>query len=192
MPRKSTPSLEGKARVLGLSSDELVELAFEVLEDAADEQAVELRVLIDQVNRTVPETLRIADDRHHHVQELLRGANPKRNRRPRAVPQIDVHVGGRIRLRREMLGLTEGQVADRLGVTRGQFRRFESGARRVGAARLLELSGIFEVPVSYFFDDLDPPPTDPKLFELAHYFAHIERDTDREELVERARSYAAE
>ena len=63
--------LEAKARALGISSGELVELAEQVFEAATDKEAEELRALIDQINRSVPETLRIADESHRRVDEVL-------------------------------------------------------------------------------------------------------------------------
>lgn len=184
-------SLEAKAHALGLSPDELMELAFGVLEDAADEQAVELRALVDQVNRTVPETLKIVDDRHRQAQERLKGPKANPRRRHSSTPnQVDVHVGGRVRLRRQMLGLTEEQVAASLGLTRGQLQRFENGVNRIGAARLYGLSRVLDVPVSFFFDDLDPLPTNPKQLELAHNFARIPDEADQESVIEHAHSLA--
>jgi transcriptional regulator with XRE-family HTH domain len=200
----STLSLEAKARTLGLSADELMELAFDVLEDAADEQAIELRALIDQVNRQIPETLDIVDRRLRGVEELLNGGKEGAARRagsPTPAPegrrsaarnQVDIHVGGRVRLRRQALGLSEGQLACIIGVTTRKARQFERGESRIGASRLLELSRVLDVPVAYFFDDLAPPPTDLKQLELAHNFARITNEADQESVIEHAHSLAAE
>ncbi len=68
---------------------------------------------------------------------------------------VDIHVGGRIRLRRMMNGLSQERLGEQLGLTFQQIQKYEKGANRVGASRLFQLSQVLEVPVSYFFDDLD-------------------------------------
>jgi len=67
---------------------------------------------------------------------------------------VDNHVGGRIRLRRTLLGLTQERLGEALGLTFQQVQKYERGANRVGASRLHDLSRILEVPVGYFYDDL--------------------------------------
>ncbi|NPD69267.1 helix-turn-helix transcriptional regulator [Lichenicola cladoniae] len=67
---------------------------------------------------------------------------------------IDVHVGGRIRLRRTLLQMSQERLGDALGLTFQQVQKYERGANRVGASRLFDLSRVLDVPVSFFFDDL--------------------------------------
>jgi transcriptional regulator with XRE-family HTH domain len=69
---------------------------------------------------------------------------------------IDIHVGSRIRLRRNMLALSQEKLGEAIGLTFQQVQKYERGANRVGASRLHELSRVLDVPVSFFFDDLDP------------------------------------
>src|SRR5215218_3069981 len=69
---------------------------------------------------------------------------------------VDVRVGGRLRLRRNMLGLTQEQLGEAIGLTFQQVQKYERGANRIGASRLYELSRILDMPVSFFFDDMDP------------------------------------
>src|SRR5580692_2630680 len=69
---------------------------------------------------------------------------------------IDVHVGSRVRLRRNMLGLSQEKLADAIGLTFQQVQKYERGTNRVGASRLLELSRVLDVPVSFFYDQTDP------------------------------------
>ena len=69
---------------------------------------------------------------------------------------IDVHVGSRVRLRRNMLGLSQEKLGDAIGLTFQQVQKYERGANRIGASRLHELSRVLDVPVSFFFDDTDP------------------------------------
>ncbi len=69
---------------------------------------------------------------------------------------IDVHVGARVRLRRNLLGLTLETLAKAVGVTYQQLQKYEKGVNRVGASRLFNLSRVLDVPVSFFFEDLSP------------------------------------
>ncbi len=73
---------------------------------------------------------------------------------------IDHHVGKRLRRRRRLLGLTQQQLAESVGVRFQQIQKYECGANRVSAARLYELSSALSVPVNYFYDGLsgDGPP----------------------------------
>lgn len=66
---------------------------------------------------------------------------------------IDIHVGSRIRLRRTMLGMSQEKLGDSLGITFQQIQKYEKGTNRVGASRLQNISGILNVPVSFFFED---------------------------------------
>lgn len=66
---------------------------------------------------------------------------------------IDVHVGSRVRLRRNMLGLSQEKLGDSLGITFQQVQKYEKGINRVGASRLQNIAAVLKVPVSYFFED---------------------------------------
>jgi len=66
---------------------------------------------------------------------------------------IDVHVGGRIRLRRNMLGMSQERLGEHLGITFQQIQKYEKGTNRVGASRLQAISSILEVPPAFFFED---------------------------------------
>lgn len=67
---------------------------------------------------------------------------------------IDHHVGKRLRRRRRLLGLTQQQLADRVGVRFQQIQKYECGANRVSAARLFQLAEALNVPVGYFYEGL--------------------------------------
>lgn len=66
---------------------------------------------------------------------------------------IDVHVGGRIRLRRNMLGMSQEKLGEQLGITFQQIQKYEKGTNRVGASRLQAIASVLEVPVAFFFED---------------------------------------
>lgn len=63
----------------------------------------------------------------------------------------DIFVGSRIRMRRNMIGLSQERLADRLGVTFQQVQKYEKGTNRVGASRLQAIATTLAVPISYFF-----------------------------------------
>src|SRR5262249_6558622 len=69
---------------------------------------------------------------------------------------IDIHVGSRVRLRRNMLGFSQERLGEAIGLTFQQVQKYERGANRIGASRLHDLSRVLDVPVSFFFDDMDP------------------------------------
>src|SRR5918912_216065 len=69
---------------------------------------------------------------------------------------IDVRAGTRLRLRRNMLGLSQEKLGEAIGLTFQQVQKYERGANRIGASRLHDLSRVLDVPVSFFFDDMDP------------------------------------
>lgn len=68
---------------------------------------------------------------------------------------VDVHVGKRIRLRRTILHITQQQMAEMLGLTFQQVQKYEKGMNRVGASRLWDISKVLEVPMGFFFEDMD-------------------------------------
>jgi transcriptional regulator with XRE-family HTH domain len=68
---------------------------------------------------------------------------------------IDLHLGRRLRRRRRLLGLTQQQLADQVGIRFQQIQKYECGANRISAARLWQLAEALESPVSYFYDGLD-------------------------------------
>jgi transcriptional regulator with XRE-family HTH domain len=68
--------------------------------------------------------------------------------------RIDAHVGERIRLRRTELGLTQEQLAAALEVSYQQIQKYETGANRVSAGRILEIARKLGVDVGYFFEGL--------------------------------------
>ncbi|GHC74660.1 helix-turn-helix domain-containing protein [Limoniibacter endophyticus] len=66
---------------------------------------------------------------------------------------IDVHVGSRVRLRRNVLGMSQEKLGESLGITFQQVQKYEKGTNRVGASRLQAIASILSVPVSFFFED---------------------------------------
>ena len=67
---------------------------------------------------------------------------------------VDVHVGEQVRLRRKLLGMTQTDLGDAIGLTFQQVQKYEWGANLISASRLCELSRVLDVPIEYFFDDM--------------------------------------
>jgi transcriptional regulator with XRE-family HTH domain len=65
---------------------------------------------------------------------------------------IDKHVGSRVRMRRQMLAMSQTQLGDALGLTFQQVQKYEKGTNRMGASRLQQMSDILQVPVEFFFE----------------------------------------
>ena len=112
--------------------------------------------------------------------------------------EIDRHVGGRVRERRIMLGLTQQQLADLIGVTYQQAHKYERAINRISAGRLFEIAHVLSVPISYFFDGLEQDgdraasPRERMCLELARNFAQIPNERHQEALSQLARVLAAE
>ncbi len=68
---------------------------------------------------------------------------------------VDVHVGQRVRQRRWMIGMTQQQLAERVGIKFQQIQKYETGANRISASRLWDVAATLEVPVAFFFEGLD-------------------------------------
>lgn len=68
---------------------------------------------------------------------------------------VDVHVGKRVRHRRWMVGMTQQQLAEHVGIKFQQIQKYETGMNRVSASRLWDIADALEVPVSFFFEGLE-------------------------------------
>ncbi|MDE2227527.1 MAG: helix-turn-helix transcriptional regulator [Alphaproteobacteria bacterium] len=112
---------------------------------------------------------------------------------------IDVHVGARVRLRRTLLGMSQEKLGQAIGLTFQQVQKYERGTNRIGASRLYVLARVLDVPVAFFFEDLEAPghksagaavdPTGPKgMNEAADLFDGNEPIMRRETL-ELVRAY---
>jgi transcriptional regulator with XRE-family HTH domain len=64
---------------------------------------------------------------------------------------IDIHVGSRIRLRRNMLGMSQEKLGESLGITFQQIQKYEKGANRLSGSRLVQAAEAVGVTPAYFF-----------------------------------------
>ena len=118
-------------------------------------------------------------------------AKPKRGRSTAA---IDDHVGSRIRERRIMLGLTQQQLAEMIGVTYQQAHKYERGINRVSAGRLFEIARALSAPITYFYEGIGEEgprqitPHQRMLLEIARNFAEIRNEKHQEAVSQLARA----
>ncbi|MFA5898779.1 MAG: helix-turn-helix transcriptional regulator [Hyphomicrobium sp.] len=89
--------------------------------------------------------------RENTLQE--KGSETEERGTRRANP-IDVHVGGRVRLRRMLLGMSQEKLGEHLGLTFQQVQKYEKGINRIGASRLFDLAQVLGVPVQFFYEEL--------------------------------------
>jgi len=68
---------------------------------------------------------------------------------------VDVHVGKRVRHRRWMVGMTQQQLAEKVGIKFQQIQKYETGMNRISASRLWDIAEALQVPVSYVFEGMD-------------------------------------
>jgi transcriptional regulator with XRE-family HTH domain len=111
---------------------------------------------------------------------------------------VDRFVGNRIRERRVMLGLSQQQMAQMIGVTYQQAHKYERGINRISAGRLFDIARVLRVPVSYLFEGLEGNGSEDDLsmrqrmcLELARNFTQIPNERHREALSQLARVLAA-
>lgn len=67
---------------------------------------------------------------------------------------VDVHVGKRIRHRRWMVGMTQQQLADAVGIKFQQIQKYETGMNRVSASRLWDIARTLGVQIGFFFEGM--------------------------------------
>lgn len=121
---------------------------------------------------------------------------------------IDVHVGGRIRMRRKFCEMSQTELAGKIGLTFQQVQKYETGANRVSASKLYQISQTLRVPVAYFFtgySDSEEPTDDTMLdseravgaflqtdegIQLAEAFPRINGVKKRRKLLDLVRSLA--
>ena len=125
---------------------------------------------------------------------------------PKAPNEIDRLVGSRVRVRRMLIGMSQEQLGEALGITVPQVQKYEKGMNRIGASRLHKIAGVLNVPINYFFEPHDGASAtaagereqpDPSLFgdretiEIAIAFSRITSPEVRRALLDLARAAAS-
>jgi transcriptional regulator with XRE-family HTH domain len=68
---------------------------------------------------------------------------------------VDVYVGQRMRQRRWMLGISQQQLADNVGVKLEQIQKYETGETHISAGRMWDVAAAMEVPMTHFFEGIE-------------------------------------
>lgn len=106
------------------------------------------------------------------------------------------------------MGMSQEKLGDAIGLTFQQVQKYERGTNRIGASRLFELSRVLDVPVGFFFEELEltasagpgmseaaaprfePQETKREQLELARVYQRIGNSQVRRRLFELARAVA--
>jgi transcriptional regulator with XRE-family HTH domain len=121
----------------------------------------------------------------------------KSKKRRRSTAAFENHVAARIRERRIMLGLTQPQLAELIGVTYQQLYKYERGFNRVSAGRLFEIARALSAPVRYFYEGIGEEGVRPVTqrermrLEVAKNFADITNERHQEALTALTRVLAS-
>lgn len=75
---------------------------------------------------------------------------------------VDKFVGGRVKMRRLMIGISQEKLGDALGLTFQQVQKYEKGTNRISASRLQQIAHILRVPILFFFEGAPQQPGQPK------------------------------
>ena len=118
----------------------------------------------------------------------------------RSPSTVDVAIGRNVRIWRMVKGLSQAQLANRLGLTFQQVQKYEAGGNRIPTGRLVKIAAILGVPIGVLFHEAnaaDPARSllalisDARAFRLAHAFAAIKHNDFRVALVELVEKIAA-
>ena len=95
-----------------------------------------------------------------------------------------------------MLGLTQQQLAEMIGVTYQQAHKYERGINRVSAGRLYEIARVLAAPITYFYEGVgdeavaQTAPHQRMQLEIARNFAEIHNERHQEAVSQLARALA--
>lgn len=70
---------------------------------------------------------------------------------------VDIHVGERLKLRRNLVGMSQTDMGKALGITFQQIQKYERASSRISASRLHQISKLLNVPVAWFFEEFSLP-----------------------------------
>jgi transcriptional regulator with XRE-family HTH domain len=88
---------------------------------------------------------------------------PNSRRVPSPKPKagsVDLVVGARLRLRRQIVGMTQADLAAALNIAQQQLQKYEAGQNRISAVRLYEAAKLLQAPIAWFYEGLDDSKPD--------------------------------
>ena len=103
---------------------------------------------------------------------------------------VDIHVGRQLRRRRRILGLTQKQLAEAIGVRFQQIQKYECGANRVTAGRLYDPSCALDVSVQYFYEAIPPQFVERRQGHIGADLQHASQNLSDREAQELVHAYA--
>ena len=138
---------------------------------------------------------------------MIKDARLKATQGTSKMNDVDHYVSQRLKMRRNLMGISQEKLANALGVTFQQVQKYERGTNRISAGRLFELSDVLETPVSYFFEGMpsgfsaelseDSARYDADVFtkketqELLRYYYLIEDESQRKALIDLAKTLSS-
>lgn len=102
-----------------------------------------------------------------------------RGRTPIGDPNpVDIHIGKRIRLRRNLLNLSQERLAQMLGITFQQIQKYERGFNRISGSHLWDISQMLGVPIDYFYEDMteETAGQSPRMFILSQLNPRLQEE----------------
>lgn len=76
------------------------------------------------------------------------------NKKSVAPNMVDAYIGQRIRLRRNIMAITQKELAQKCGITFQQIQKYETSGNRISVSRLFQIATALETPVGFFFSGL--------------------------------------
>ena len=67
---------------------------------------------------------------------------------------VDKAIGRRVRIARNMLGISQERLADQIGLTFQQVQKYEKGSNRISGSRMVAIADVLQRPVAWFFQDV--------------------------------------
>ena len=107
------------------------------------------------------------------------------------ISEVDRDIGRRVRRRRRLLGLTQSQLGNAVGVRLQQIQKYESGINRVNAGKLFQIAAALQVPIAHFFEGQPNPVRSNGPEPTMNLGPTVGDALDRRETIELVRAFAA-
>lgn len=85
-------------------------------------------------------------------------SNDRKSGDARSASPLDRQIGSRVRLARQLSGMSQEKLGEHLGVTFQQVQKYERGGNRVSASRLLTIAKVTDQPLAFFYQTFDDAP----------------------------------
>jgi transcriptional regulator with XRE-family HTH domain len=95
---------------------------------------------------------------------------------PKDPQPVDAYVGARIRFRRNLLGISQTEMAEKIGVTFQQVQKYEKGTNRIGISRLMQICNVLDVTPEWLLEGAPEAKAKPRTPQLDAAFAEFQAD----------------